>query len=414
MFSLLGAAGAVAVVLITVGFVLTALDKLLDSRDRDAIRVRVENFWFRTASLELHEQFQLAMRSRYTQMRRLQRYFLELFVFIGVVLSLAAALLGALATPTQIREYQQTLVQADFDLRYSFYFYVDAPPENDSEFGDEDGRCTIGSGYDDMRTIYLLGRVKAGIEKFLDDNEDNPVAMRLFSATVGALVPLFLTVPLALGLFISFNLTLWLLSRVTQSRIGAIFIVVFDLALALVMPSIVSAVLISVAVFAVVFSVEGMPDYASVGPETTWVRLTIASTCFILGRSLSWPLVVAAFTKEFPFELVGVKYIVSTLLQYGYLNAKALFIDLGRIAAFDLKIDPIETLINYAIGLDVLFSLLYIVPCLSLVLMQRSEWTRNLFLKIVQWIAEHPRGPIVALEEMITAFARYLGGLIKH
>src|SRR5262249_8577513 len=150
------------------------------------------------------------------------------------------------------------------------------------------------------------------------------------------------------------------------------------------------------------------------GYETTWAKLTIASICFVLGRSLSWPLVVAAFTKELPFEAVGFTYIVSTLAQYGYHNAKALFIDLGRIAALDLNIDPIETLINYAIGLDVLFSLLYIVPCLSLVLMQRSEWTRNLFLKIVQWIAEHPKGPIIALEEGVTAFAKYLGGLIKN
>lgn len=414
MFSLLGAAGAVVVALITAGFVLSALDRLLDSRDRDAIRARVEKFWFRTASLELHEQFQLAMRSRYTQMRRLQRYFFMFFVAIGFFLSFANAMWGALATPKEIKEYQQALMKTDFELRYSFYFYVDGYSGDEPEFGNVDGSCTIGSGYDDMQAIYSLGRAKAGIEKFLDDHEDSAVAMRIFSATVGALVPLFLTMPLAVGLFISFNITLWLLSRVTQSRIGATIIVIFDLALALVMPSVVSAVLISIAVFAVVFSVEGMPDYASIGGEVTWVRLTIASMCFILGRSLSWPLVVAAFTKEFPFELIGVPYIVSTLAQYGYLNAKALFIDLGRIATFDLNIDPIETLINYAIGFDVLFSLLYIVPCLSLVLMQRSEWTRNLFLKIVQWIAEHPKGPIIALEEVVTAFARYLGGLIKH
>jgi hypothetical protein len=265
-----------------------------------------------------------------------------------------------------------------------------------------------------MRAIYALGRVKSSIDEFLDDQESNPVAMRLFSAVVGALVPLLLSIPLAIGLFISFNITLWLLSRVTQSRIGATIIVLFDLALALIMPSVVSAAVISLAVFGLIFSLDGMPDYASIGNDTTWTNLTFASVCFILGRLLSTPLVVAAFTKFFSFEAVGATYIVTTLAHYGYLNAKTLFIDLGRIASFDLAIDPVETIINYAIGLDVLFSLLYIVPCLLLVLMQRSEWTRNLFLRVVQWIAEHPKGPIVALEEMVTAFAKYLGGLIKH
>lgn len=414
MFNLFGAATALVLALVTAGFILSALDKLLDSRGRDAIRARVEKFWFRTASLEVHEQFQLAMHSRYAQMRRLKRYFLFAFIWIALTLSAAGAIWGAVATPPEIRKHQQDLIKADFDLRYSYYFFLDAEPDEGPEFRTANGRCTIGSGYDDMLAIYSIGRVKAEIEKFLDDNESNTVAMRIFSATIGALIPLLVAIPLAVGLFISFNLTLWLLSRVTQSRIGATFIVLFDLALALIMPSVVSAVLISLAVFAIIFSIDGMPDFASIEGGTTWVKLTSASICFILGTSLSWPLVVASFTKAFSFEAIGSTYIVSTLAQYGYLNAKALFIDLGRIARFDLSIDPIETLINYAIGLDILFSLLYIVPCLALVLMQRSEWTRNLFLKVVQWIAEHPKGPIVALEEMVTAFARYLGGLIKH
>lgn len=413
MFSLLGAAGALVVTLVTAGFVLSALDRLLDSRGRDAIRARVEGFWFRTASLELHEQFQLAMRSRYAQMRRLQRYFLMFFIMIGLVMSMAGAIWGAVATPKEIKKYQEDLMKIDFDMRYSYHSFINYETD-EPEFGNANGSCTIGSGYDDMEVIHSLGRVRADVEKFWANNESRTVAIRIFSATIGALVPFLLMIPLAIGLFISFNLTLWLLSRVTQSRIGATLIVLFDLALALIMPSVVSAILISLAVFAIIFSVDGMPDFASIDGDTTWVKLTFASVCFILGRSLSWPLVVASFTKAFSFEAVGSPYVVSTLAHYGYLNAKALFIDLGRIARFDLSIDPIETMINYAIGIDVLFSLLYIVPCLSLVLMQRSEWTRNLFLKIVQWIAEHPKGPIVALEEVVTAFAKYLAGLIKH
>lgn len=139
MFSFIGAAGALVVTLITAGFILAALDKLLDSPGRDAVRARVENFWFRTASHELYEQFQIAMRSRYSQMRRLQRYFLIFFVWIAVVLSMAGALWGALATPADIKKYQQDLMKIDFDLRYSYYFFIDASPDDDHfEFGDAD------------------------------------------------------------------------------------------------------------------------------------------------------------------------------------------------------------------------------------------------------------------------------------
>jgi hypothetical protein len=414
-FAMSGSLAGATVLLVglaTLGFVLSLLDKLLDSRDREIIRSRAESFWFRTASLELHEQFQLALRSRYAQVRRLQPYFVGAFLIVAVSLAIFGAIWGALATPKEIKEFQQKLIKADMGMRYGYYFTIDAPPD-EPEFGDADGSCTIGPGFSDMLTVRGLGEVKASLTKFLDDNEHNAFAMRSFSSIIHALIPLILAIPLTIGLLVSFSLTLWLLSRFTESRTGAFLIVTVDLIVALVMPTIVSGVLLSIGVFVVVFSVDGMPDYASIG-KITWMTLAIASVCFLLGTSLSTPFVVAAFAKEFTFGFVGPTYIISTLAQYAYGNAKSFFVDLGRVVTLDFKIEPLETLINYAIGLDLLFSLIYIVPCLTLVLMQRSTLTRTLFLNIIQWVAEHPKGPLIALEEIVTAFGKYLVGVVKR
>jgi hypothetical protein len=347
-------------------------------------------------------------------MRRLQPSFIRLFILIALCLSIAGAGWGAISSPADIKDFQNKLIKANLDYRYSFFFSIGAgQSDDDPTFGNSDHQCTIGGGFDDMRSISKLGEVKASLARFLDENERNVFKMRVFSSIIGALVPLILALPLTAGLFVSFNLTLWLLSRLTQSRLAALAVVAFDVLLALVMPTIVSGVLLTILVFAIVFSFDTLPDY-SMFQNPTWITLTISSASVLLGFYLSTPVVVALFTKEFPFEFIGPSYIVSTIAGYAYDNAKSLFVDIGRIVKFDFDIGPAETLINYAIGIDLLFSLVYIVPCLLLVLMQRSDLTRKILLNIMQWVAEHPKGPLIALEEIVTSFAKYLIGIVKR
>jgi uncharacterized membrane protein len=370
----------IAAILVTAGFILNALDKIVDSRDRDAIRLKVEGFWFRTASLELHEQFQLALRSRYTQMRRLQFTFLGVFIFIAVTLAFAGAFYAALSSPADIKESQKKLIQLDLKVRYDFLFsIVDQEDDDEPLFGIADGRCTIGSGFDELRSIGRLGAIKAALSRFLDEHEGDALSMRLFNASVSVLVPLVLVLPLALGLFFSFNVTLWLLSRFTQSRLGAFLIVVADLVMTLAIPPVVSAVLLTLLTYFGIYVFGTVPDY-SMFENPSWLTLIVSSVGVHLAMALASPVVLSLFAQLMPLWHAGT-YMASSLIDYSYGNVKILLVDIGRVFNFDLNIGASETLINYAIGIDVLFSVTYIVPCLALVLMQRSDLTRRLFFK---------------------------------
>ncbi len=80
----------------------------------------------------VYEQFQLAMDSRYSQMRRLQRYSLSFLYGSLSFYSTAGALWGALTTPANIKKY---LTGSDED-RFrstigSYYFFIDASPDDD-------------------------------------------------------------------------------------------------------------------------------------------------------------------------------------------------------------------------------------------------------------------------------------------
>src|SRR5262249_28899013 len=107
-------------------------------------------------------------------------------------------------------------------------------------------------------------------------------------------------------------------------------------------------------------------------------------------------------------------YIVPYFWSLMKQNFMLFFVDIGRVLSFDLAIYPQETLINYAIGIDLLFSLFYILPCFSLVLMRRNKFTRTLFLNSIQWLAEHPKGVLAVIEEICPFFARYLRGVVRR
>ncbi len=394
------------------GFALVVLDRLLDSRDREVARRKVEDFWYRTATMELYEQFQHALRSRYFQMRRLQRLFIGTFLLIAMILVFYNTASGIVAPTSSFVEGQQKTIDFDFNIRRQFFLaYIDIVDEVPS-FGDVDGQCTIGEGFASLREIYRLGTIKSNLSRFLESQKDNTVAIRVYNGLVSCTVILLLTIPLVVGLYLSFTMTLWLLSRFTQSRLGAVLIVVADLAIALVMPLLLSGLFLSLLAFAAIFYFGTVPDY-SLFEHPTWNTLWVSSVGMLLALSLGVPIIFSLFASLFPIW-AAVPFIATSTVAYSYQNLKTLVTDMGRVLMFDLNIGPGETLINWAIVLDILFSLTYIIPCLSLVLMQRSPTTRRLFLNLVQWIAEHPSGPLIATSEIFTSFAKYLTGLFKR
>ncbi len=160
---------------------------------------------------------------------------------------------------------------------------------------------------------------------------------------------------------------------------------------------------------------------SSIRNDTTWTNLTfyVRYASFTRPVNSSTPLVrYAAFTKFFSFETISCHLLsLRPLAHYGYLNARTLFIDLGRIASFDLcAIDPVgdDYKLRHLARCSVVLCPCSVPPVTRSDATQRASGHGTCFSGLFSEISGTSRGPIVALEEMVTAFAKCLGGLIKH
>jgi hypothetical protein len=408
------------VVLVAVlGFFFFVSDKVLDTESKTNIRKQVEEFWFKTASLEFYEQFSLALRSRYMQMRRLRKIFLTAFVLVAVVLALSNAVHAFLQPPEEAFQYYEALSTNDFDSQFEAKFGLMLGVDESGvlsqglpNFGDVDGQCTKGYGIELLQDVYKLLESRASVHHFLEMHHKNSWSIRLFGGIVGFVDPLLFALPLLVGLFVSLNLTLWLLSRIVQSKLTFLLIVVADIGLAFAMPALLSTVMLTLMLI-VVFHFIGSFAHFATFEHPTWITMGLSAIGKYFYNSLIGVVLVAVFTKS-PPAWFTVSLTIQLLWSFMKQNIIVFFADIGRVLSFDLAINPHETLINYAIGIDLLFSLFYIVPCFSLVLMRRNQSTRALFLNLVQWVAEHPKGVLSAVEEIFSSVARYLTGIGKR
>jgi len=78
-----------------------------------------------------------------------------------------------------------------------------------------------------------------------------------------------------------------------------------------------------------------------------------------------------------------------------------LFTDTWRVLHFDFRVTVFESAINWAIFTDVLYSIIFFLPALSVVMIQRWHFGRRVFLNVVLWVADHPKGVIYAFGEML-------------
>jgi hypothetical protein len=78
-----------------------------------------------------------------------------------------------------------------------------------------------------------------------------------------------------------------------------------------------------------------------------------------------------------------------------------------------LAIDAVTTIINWAIFLDLLYSIVFVVPSLVIVLANRSPASRNIFMNFAMWVHDHQKGPLIAVAEIIDSFGRIFGGKSK-
>jgi len=105
---------------------------------------------------------------------------------------------------------------------------------------------------------------------------------------------------------------------------------------------------------------------------------------------------------------------ITVALYMAYQNVTTFAADAVKFLSFDFNETIQQALINYAIAIDLLFSTTYLVPCIALVTMHRSNRTREAFLSVTQWIADNPRGALPAMARVLRGIADVLGEFVRR
>lgn len=417
---------AITAVLVVIGFMISVVNGLIGDNRREVFRARVTDFWFRTASLEAHEQFQAAVRSRYQNMRSLRVTFIKVFLIISALLfcdSVFNALTSDFANQLKNR---REVVKADFDFRrYVFYgsVYVEksvatkeeADAFAESKLFDDDGTsCIPGEGAKALEGLAYLYRVEGNVFKFLEENKNDEWRSRLTSIGSDFITLSTFGLILSISLFLSFNLTLWLLSKFTGSKLRTFLIVIADLLVAVLLPPFLYSLIIMVFVYTTIFFYGGVVDYSTF-ENPTWTTVIISEASIALTLQFVRPVSVALMTTQFPWEVqwIFLPAIFETAASNAFQYLQTFIADTIRVVKFDFEVGVVESQLNYAIFVDLLFSLTYLVPCLALVGMQRSKLLREILLNSVQWVGDHPKGPLGAVSDIFTSIIKFIRDLVK-
>jgi hypothetical protein len=136
-------------------------------------------------------------------------------------------------------------------------------------------------------------------------------------------VILLLAVPLSLSLFLSFNFTLWLLSKITSSswKFGAILLI--DVAVAVISPVILLNTVIYIGIQLGVNVAGGLVDFSSFN-EANIFALILGSAAYIINANFigfsgtswfmymvsDWTVRVVIFAMQIIFLFVNIYYTV--------------------------------------------------------------------------------------------------------
>ena len=106
------------------------------------------------------------------------------------------------------------------------------------------------------------------------------------------------------------------------------------------------------------------------------------------------------------FYLIVQIFLLAGFMRFTIVN----FIgDMWKVAHFDFSPAYTDGVINFAITTDLLYSLLFLLPGLGILLLQRWPFGQRTFLNIIQWFPEHPKGPYYAISRVFLGLASTAG-----
>jgi hypothetical protein len=137
-----------------------------------------------------------------------------------------------------------------------------------------------------------------------------------------------------------------------------------------------------------------------------WIRLAfegVRITIEDVVQPVSW---FTALT-QLGFHFRGVEFastFVSSFFGLLFSLGHSFFHDVSRIWNGNiLDVSYAKAVINWSLGIDLSYSLTYIIGSLIMVLLSRNMFARTFAASILKFVVEHPKGPIAAVGVTIAA-----------
>jgi hypothetical protein len=309
--------------------------------------------------------------------------------------------------------YLSKLVETNFDQRYRVHCAILLGQEKRADEEDAETFCDPANDHNEFKQLAQY-RLQLAAYKALVTNltEKRPHLLVALQALMAFLQIAIVAAPLSAALWLSFNITLRLLSRITASKLSLFLLVTLDVLVALLMPPLVTSFMTCVLVGGAVFAFGELPDFFAF-QSANWFTLTVGGALFMTSFNFILPTLIALVALMLPTTwgiLLAVAMLFIAPIIVAVYRGLEFFTDVGKVVGLDWGIGPISTAINWAIFLDLLFSITFLAPSLALVLANRNKSTRKIFLNFAMWIHDHQKGPFIAISEILTSIPKVFGG----
>lgn len=389
------------IVLITfIGVAVTALDQFVDASDKEIIRQKLVNFWVSTAELSTFASVGRVLKSRYRQMKRNIPMFLRLYWFMLLVMFVVICVENHNRTTDEIEKDFIGSITTDFSILANNY-YIEAVPNYDGFCDKYQKNCaTLGDELAWRHEVSRIAQLESSYDELLPNLEkQTPLLLEVAADAAAALVIVLLAIPLSLSLLLSFNCTLWLLSSITSSSWKFYAILFLDAFVALLAPVVLLNIFVYIWIQIAVYMAGGLIDYSAFNSANIFT-LIIGSAAYILNLNFATLTATTWFMYMTPDWTVRLLVFLLQLFLLGvsiYSTIISFVSDTWKAVHFDFSTGYVGGAINWAIIVDMFYSAIFFIPGLAIVLVQRWQFGQRMFLKSVQLVAEHPKGPIYAV-----------------
>jgi hypothetical protein len=375
-----------AAVITAIGLAFRWLDPFIEDGDKERLKRKFEELRLSVAELGTRESVAKAIKSRYGYMKRTIPLFLSLYwLFLFIMFIITCADNYKMDSKDIQINFTQT-ANLDFSFlaneRYGeaiqdIKLFCLHRPDDCEKYGDELAW---------RKDVSRIANLEGSYNDLLNELSKNPFWLRLAADASAALVIAFMAIPLSFSLLVSFNLTLWLLSKVTSSSFKLIAIGVLDIFIAVVMPVVLLSLFMLIGTYVSVIAIGGFMDFTYFD--------TVNITTLIVGQSamlfnlnllvLTGPAWFVYAVADWGVRIVYLIIQIFLLASFMRLTIVNFIGDTWKVAHFDFSPAYTDGVINFAIITDLLYSLWFFLPAFGIVLIQRWPSGQRTLLKIVQ------------------------------